>query len=979
MSKKILQKMLNKLEGTNERTNQAVRTFEDEVKNLRTKLQEEITVATLEEVNSKINKLRKSINLDPIVSSLETLKENLEQTVSLITKEIESNNKEVLESINNNIEEQTSEIKDLVVKIDTNVSKKDEEIKSLNKEVSKLQSNITNRETDLKLVKDNIKTVEEGLKKEISKVKFDPSDIKVDFENKISELNNRLSTVASRGGGSANQKISVNGTYATSRYADINLVLTGATVTNNDTTKTTDIDLDGSASTGFLKLDQSTPQTITGTTGPLINSGYDWSAGNVVYVPLTGDIATYVAAASAGDTLVLAAGNYAITAQINLTQAINIVGQGVGQTTITHTATEATDFTFYATASNVRIAHLTITMNHSVGTTRAGAIRFDGTAGAIITGGMVTNVNITNTTTTAQVEGITFTDASGTVRDCNVTATTSGTNKAANALYFLTNATAEAATTSYIYNTHATSTGTGTSISSVAFYTLDNGSGYDCNVYLYDCNGTGTGTSAMEAGIYANNDNAKMYAYNCIFKGDDYDAAQANSAVVQLSNCTLVNNTTNGTITYDGAIAGEGLTLLSGGDIRPSADSTTAINIAQADGTDFVTFDTTNKRVGIGTAAPASLLNVNGIGLFGATAVPSSASSNSRIIVARDGGNCGIDVVASGTAFPFIQFDRSTGTLASPTAVASGDELGAFLFGGHNGTSTVWTAAVECFVDGAVSGSSMPTRLVFSTGTVTPRTERMRIDSSGNVGIGTTAPTTTSGGLDISSGGIGLIVGADNVASTRTNSTTKYAKMGIPHYTNTEEPMNVFFAYSSSTENLITYGGGSSAFNAATKISFNTAANNTTTTGTERMVITSAGNVGIGTTAPTAVLHLKAGTATASTAPLKFTSGVSLTNAEAGAMEYTTDDLFFTIATGTARKRLLMADAVGGLTSGKIPVATTNGRLADVTAQTELTDEDATATDGTDATQDQLINNMRTRINELETKLTALGLLVDAD
>jgi len=46
------------------------------------------------------------------------------------------------------------------------------------------------------------------------------------------------------------------------------------------------------------------------------------------------------------------------------------------------------------------------------------------------------------------------------------------------------------------------------------------------------------------------------------------------------------------------------------------------------------------------------------------------------------------------------------------------------------------------------------------------------------------------------------------------------------------------------------------------------------------------GNVGIGVTAPTAFLNLKAGTATASNAPLKFTAGVNLTTAEAGAVEF---------------------------------------------------------------------------------------------
>lgn len=93
-----------------------------------------------------------------------------------------------------------------------------------------------------------------------------------------------------------------------------------------------------------------------------------------------------------------------------------------------------------------------------------------------------------------------------------------------------------------------------------------------------------------------------------------------------------------------------------------------------------------------------------------------------------------------------------------------------------------------------------------------------------------------------------------------------------------------------------------------------------------------------GTTSPTAILHITAGTTAAGSAPLKFVSGTSMTTAEAGAMEFTTDDLFFTITTGAARKRLLMADDVGGLTSGRVPFATTNGRLTDDADMTFATD-----------------------------------------
>jgi hypothetical protein len=64
-----------------------------------------------------------------------------------------------------------------------------------------------------------------------------------------------------------------------------------------------------------------------------------------------------------------------------------------------------------------------------------------------------------------------------------------------------------------------------------------------------------------------------------------------------------------------------------------------------------------------------------------------------------------------------------------------------------------------------------------------------------------------------------------------------------------------------------------------------------------RFTLKNNGRLGIGQLTPTAVLHLKAGTATASTAPLKFTSGTNLTTAEAGAMEFNGTNLFFSPST----------------------------------------------------------------------------------
>ncbi|MCF8284551.1 MAG: hypothetical protein K9I48_06200 [Sphingobacteriales bacterium] len=57
------------------------------------------------------------------------------------------------------------------------------------------------------------------------------------------------------------------------------------------------------------------------------------------------------------------------------------------------------------------------------------------------------------------------------------------------------------------------------------------------------------------------------------------------------------------------------------------------------------------------------------------------------------------------------------------------------------------------------------------------------------------------------------------------------------------------------------------------------------------------GNFGVGIAQPSALIHLKAGTATASSAPLKFTSGTNLTTPEAGAVEFDGTNYFVTSST----------------------------------------------------------------------------------
>lgn len=172
------------------------------------------------------------------------------------------------------------------------------------------------------------------------------------------------------------------------------------------------------------------------------------------------------------------------------------------------------------------------------------------------------------------------------------------------------------------------------------------------------------------------------------------------------------------------------------------------------------------------------------------------------------------------------------------------------------------------FIAPQISVSSPACDISFSTGNSGTFAERMRILSTGNVGIGTIAPSekfhlldsrTTAGSAGIYLQKTGVIAG------------TSYGS-----YTETT---------GASTTNIGGYFTASGATNNYAII-----------------VPSTGGNVGIGQTTPTAVLHLKGGSASSSSAPLKFSSGALNITPEVGAIEFLTDAYYATITTGAARK-----------------------------------------------------------------------------
>ncbi|KYG64794.1 hypothetical protein AZI86_11355 [Bdellovibrio bacteriovorus] len=243
----------------------------------------------------------------------------------------------------------------------------------------------------------------------------------------------------------------------------------------------------------------------------------------------------------------------------------------------------------------------------------------------------------------------------------------------------------------------------------------------------------------------------------------------------------------------------------------------------------------TSGNVGIGISAPTRRLHIIG-----------------------DGTDYGDDLFFEGTnsetAVPQINLVRARGTTTTRNAVQAGDDLGVVAFRGYDGTTHAYgsriSGSAETTFSTAVNGS-----LRFLTTAAGTEAERMRLSSTGNLGIGTTTPQVKLEVSDDVSGGTGGKFLLRNPSEAVNSSSTLYFGTGIggPTVNNLQAFIRgtVVQADPNPLKGELQFwinGGDSTA---------------------QAMTIKDNGNVGIGTTTAPSPLTVATGSA-------QFTSGISI-------------------------------------------------------------------------------------------------------
>ena len=290
--------------------------------------------------------------------------------------------------------------------------------------------------------------------------------------------------------------------------------------------------------------------------------------------------------------------------------------------------------------------------------------------------------------------------------------------------------------------------------------------------------------------------------------------------------------------------------------------------------------------------------------------VGGSASIRSgNIEVIQAGNDTEINVTESSDAGngPKLRLTRTRGSnVSSPTAISSGNFMGRVEFDSYDSANYRTGARIEAIAAGNWSSNNCPTDLYFSTTASSNNspTERMRIDSLGNVAIGTSSIDRQ---FHVQGGGV---------------SGTQVQIEG------TTDSAGIKFVPASSADQYEIQATNSSAL-----IFYNR------TDGAERMRIAGSGRVGIGTTSPGKQLHVSESTG----ANLFKLSGLNSYNLDISNTAANGAQFDFDIGSGggtytfnNSNGELIRIDSSGRLLAGTTTSKSTAGKLQAYTSSGDL-------------------------------------------
>lgn len=148
-----------------------------------------------------------------------------------------------------------------------------------------------------------------------------------------------------------------------------------------------------------------------------------------------------------------------------------------------------------------------------------------------------------------------------------------------------------------------------------------------------------------------------------------------------------------------------------------SGDNLIYATKAKLTGTDMVITD--DGRIGFGTSDPVERFEFKGPG------------------------DNDFQITSANTNPPNYILYNTGGTLETPGPLATNGEIGSFIVKTHDGNGIVETGGFRFFMDGVATAGSAPSRFVINTTPTgsTNQVERIVVRSTGNVGIGTNAPS----------------------------------------------------------------------------------------------------------------------------------------------------------------------------------------------------------------------------------------------